>query len=47
MPRIVYLSWPADEITGGIKMAFRHVETLCQAGFEACLATPDANCTAL
>jgi hypothetical protein len=42
MPRIVYLSWPAHEITGGIKMAFRHVETLCQAGFEACVATPDA-----
>jgi len=42
MPRIVYLSWPAHEITGGIKMAFRHVETLRGTGFEACVATPDA-----
>jgi glycosyltransferase involved in cell wall biosynthesis len=42
MPRIVYLSWPAHEISGGIKMAFHHVETLRQAGFEAYVATPDA-----
>src|SRR5262245_15423384 len=40
--RIVYVSWPADEIAGGIKMAFRHVEALRGAGFTACIATPDA-----
>ena len=39
--RIVYLSWPATEIAGGIKMAFRHVEALRNAGFEALIATPD------
>jgi hypothetical protein len=39
--RIVYLSWPASEITGGIKLAFRHVEILCEAGFDAVIATPD------
>ncbi len=42
MPRIVYLSWPAREITGGIKMVFRHVEILREAGFEAIVATEDA-----
>jgi glycosyltransferase involved in cell wall biosynthesis len=42
MRRVVYLSWPADEISGGIKMAFRHVEALTQWGFPACVATPDA-----
>ncbi|HEY7308441.1 MAG TPA: hypothetical protein VH643_03665 [Gemmataceae bacterium] len=42
MRRIVYLSWPAHEITGGIKMTFRHVEALRAAGFDACIATPDA-----
>jgi hypothetical protein len=42
MPRIVYLSWSANEIAGGIKMVFRHVEALCGVGFEACVATPDA-----
>jgi len=42
MHRIVYLSWPAHEIAGGIKMAFRHVEALQAAGFDACVATPDA-----
>jgi len=42
MPRIVYLSWAAHEIAGGIKMVFRHVEALCGAGFDACVATPDA-----
>jgi hypothetical protein len=40
-PRIVYLSWPAREITGGIKMAFRHVEMLREAGFDAAIATDD------
>ena len=30
MRRVVYLSWPAEEISGGIKMAFRHVEALTQ-----------------
>jgi hypothetical protein len=42
MRRVVYLSWPAEEISGGIKMAFRHVEALTQWGFPACIATPDA-----
>ena len=42
MPRIAYLSWPAHEITGGIKMAFRHVEALRALGFAACIATADA-----
>ena len=38
--RIVYLSWPATEITGGIKLVFRHVEILREAGFDAVVATP-------
>jgi hypothetical protein len=42
MRRIIYLSWPAREITGGIKMTFRHVEALRQEGFHAFIATPDA-----
>jgi hypothetical protein len=42
MRRIVYLSWPAQQISGGIKMAFRHVEALRDAGYEAYVATPDA-----
>jgi len=42
MTRIAYLSWPAREISGGIKMAFRHVEALRELGFSACVATPDA-----
>ncbi len=41
MSRIVYLSWPAHEITGGIKMAFRHVETLREAGYDAIVVTSD------
>lgn len=40
--RIVYISWPAAEIAGGIKMAFRHVEGLRELGFEAAIATEDA-----
>jgi len=40
--RIVYLSWPPSEITGGIKMAFAHVEALREAGREAVIATPGA-----
>ena len=40
--RIIYLSWPAREISGGIKMAFRHVEVLREAGFDAMIATADA-----
>ncbi|MGA2253064.1 MAG: hypothetical protein ABSG53_00245 [Thermoguttaceae bacterium] len=40
--RIVYLSWPAREISGGIKMAFRHVEVLRESGFDAVVATTDA-----
>jgi len=39
--RIVYLSWPAKEIAGGIKLAFQHVDVLRQAGVEAAIATPD------
>jgi hypothetical protein len=39
-PRIVYLSWPPKEIAGGIKIAFRHVEALHAAGFDAVIATP-------
>jgi len=42
MPRIVYLSWPATEVAGGIKAAFQHVELLGEAGLEAAIATKDA-----
>ncbi|MDB5871894.1 MAG: hypothetical protein JWQ07_1336 [Ramlibacter sp.] len=42
MPRIVYLSWPAGEISGGIKAAFQHVELLAEMGQEAVIATQDA-----
>lgn len=38
MPRIVYLSWPPTEISGGIKAAFQHVELLVEAGFDAVVA---------
>jgi hypothetical protein len=41
MPRIVYLSWPAREISGGIKAAFQHVELLNEAGLEAIIASDD------
>lgn len=41
MRRIVYLSWPPKEITGGIKAAFQHVELLVEGGMEAVVATPD------
>ena len=40
--RIVYLSWPAEEIAGGIKLAFRHVEILREAGLDAVVATEGA-----
>jgi hypothetical protein len=40
--RIVYLSWPVTQITGGIKMTFRHVEGLREAGFAAFVAAADA-----
>lgn len=36
--RIVYLSWPVQETSGGIKVAFRHVELLRGAGIEAVIA---------
>ena len=36
--RIVDLSWPPTEITGGIKITFRHVEALRAAGFDAVVA---------
>ena len=38
--RIVYLSWPATEVTGGIKAGMRHVEFLLEAGIEAIVAAP-------
>jgi glycosyltransferase involved in cell wall biosynthesis len=41
MKHVVYLSWPATETTGGIKMVFRHVEALRSLGFEAKVATED------
>mgnify|MGYP006157203329 CR=1 FL=1 len=41
MSRIVYLSWPAGEISGGVKAAFQHVALLNAAGREALLATAD------
>ena len=42
MTRIVYLSpFPRHEITGGIKVMFRHVEMLCRLGFDACVYSPD------
>src|SRR3569623_1282108 len=42
MPRIVYLCWPPKEITGGIKVAFQHVEMLGESGFDAIIATAEA-----
>ena len=41
MPRIVYLSWPAVEIGGGVKAIFQHVELLAEAGLEALVASRD------
>lgn len=35
MGRIVYLAFPGARITGGQKMAMRHVETLRELGFDA------------
>lgn len=43
MPRIVYVSWPPKEITGGIKAAYQHVELLVEGGMEAAVATPDGD----
>lgn len=40
-PRIVYCSWPAGEISGGIKVIFQHVQLLNEAGFTAAVATED------
>jgi hypothetical protein len=40
-PRIVYLSWPAREISGGVKVIYQHVGLLREAGFEAVVATAD------
>ena len=39
MARIAYLTWPATEVSGGIKAAFQHVEILCAAGFDAWVAS--------
>jgi len=33
--RIVYIVNPPTEIAGGIKIAFRHIEALRAAGFDA------------
>jgi hypothetical protein len=41
MRRIVYVSWPPKEITGGIKAAFQHSEILNEAGIDSVVATPD------
>lgn len=41
MPRIAYLSYPAAEISGGIKVIFQHARLLIEAGFEAFVATED------
>lgn len=41
-PRIVYLTYPATEVAGGIKIAFRHVESLRAAGFDAATASHGA-----
>lgn len=41
MARIVYVSWPAREIAGGIKVAFQHVSLLNACGFDAAVATED------
>jgi hypothetical protein len=43
MARIVYLSWPPKEITGGIKAAFQHVELLVEVGMDAVVASPDGS----
>jgi len=43
MPRIVYVSWPATEISGGIKAAFQHVEILTEAGLDAAIASRDSS----
>ena len=42
MSRIVYLSWPTSEITGGMKVVFQHVEALAEHNFSAAVATEDA-----
>ncbi|MDB5873396.1 MAG: hypothetical protein JWQ07_2838 [Ramlibacter sp.] len=42
MPRIVYVSWPPREISGGIKAMFQHVELLAEAGVSAVVATENA-----
>lgn len=41
MPRVVYLSWPASEVSGGIKVAFQHVSVLCAGGLDAVVASAD------
>lgn len=41
MPRIAYISWPAREISGGIKAAYQHAEMLKEGGIDAVVATPD------
>ena len=40
--RIVYLSWSATEIAGGIKIAFPHIKALQEAGIDAVIAAPGA-----
>jgi glycosyltransferase involved in cell wall biosynthesis len=43
MPRIVYLSWPVREISGGIKVAFQHVEMLNEGGIDAVVASAEGD----
>lgn len=40
--RIVYISWPASEVAGGVKVMYQHVALLGEAGRDAVVATPDA-----
>ena len=41
MQRIVYFTYPPNEIAGGIKAAYRHVEALREVGFAAFVAPTD------
>jgi hypothetical protein len=43
MARIIYFAFPTGRIQGGLKMIYRHVETLRELGFDAIFSTnPDA-----
>ena len=44
MGRIIYLSWlPKNEISGGIKMHYRHVEMLARMGFDAWVSVSEGH----